>query len=86
MFKLYPEKLIIFGNGFDLWMGLPTTYEDYKDFISEHIKEYQNCWNLFKFIETKLNVADSTLKLWSNLEQGLYDFLTKNNIKKLMNL
>lgn len=78
MFKLYPEKLIIFGNGFDLWMGLPTTYEDYKSFIFEHKKEYQNCWNLFKFIETKLNVADSTLKLWSNLEQGLYDFLTMN--------
>jgi len=78
MFKLYPEKLIIFGNGFDLWMGLPTTYGDYKNFISDHKKEYQNCWNLFKFIETKLNVADSTLKLWSNLEQRLYDFLTKN--------
>jgi len=78
MFKLYPEKLIIFGNGFDLWMGLPTTYEDYKNFIFEHKKEYQNCWNLFKFIETKLNVANSTLKLWSNLEQRLYKFLTDN--------
>ncbi len=85
MFKLYPEKLIIFGNGFDLWMGLPTTYEDYKNFISDHKKEYQNCWNLFKFIETKLNVADSNL--WSNLEQRLYDFLTKNieKINELVN-
>ena len=77
MFKLYPKKLIIFGNGFDLWMGLPTKYKNYKDFISRK-KEYQNCYNLFDFIERKLNMGNPTFDYWNNLEQGFYKFLTDN--------
>ena len=33
------RKLIIIGNGFDRWQGLPTSYEDFRKYYSQHIEE-----------------------------------------------
>lgn len=82
---MYPKKLIIFGNGFDLWMGFPTTYDKYIKFISNK-KEYQNFYNLFQSIR-KLAEDNQKNYFWSRLEQNLFDFLTKNieKVDKLVN-
>lgn len=31
------KNLIIIGNGFDRWQGLPTSYDNFKQYYSEHI-------------------------------------------------
>ena len=38
-------KLLVFGNGFDLWLGLPTKFSNYKKFL-EKTKKYPNCYKL----------------------------------------
>lgn len=33
------KKLVIIGNGFDRWQNLPTSYDNFKKYYFEHIKE-----------------------------------------------
>ena len=33
------KNLILVGNGFDLWQGLPTSYERFRQYYAEHIEE-----------------------------------------------
>ena len=33
------RNLIIIGNGFDCWQGIPTSYEKFRVYYNEHIAE-----------------------------------------------
>lgn len=33
------RNLIIIGNGFDCWQGIPTSYEKFRVYYKEHIAE-----------------------------------------------
>lgn len=33
------KNLIIVGNGFDRWQGLPTSYDEFRKFYFDHIDE-----------------------------------------------
>mgnify|MGYP003293505887 CR=1 FL=1 len=73
----FPEKLIIFGNGFSLWLGLPTKYYNYKKFLLRNKEKYQNALMLFDVITNYCNDAD-----WNRLEDDMYNFaINKNKIE-----
>ena len=38
MSKSYYRNLVIIGNGFDRWQGLPTSYDDFKEFYRNNIR------------------------------------------------
>lgn len=55
--------LVIVGNGFDLWHGLPTSYSNFKIFL-ENDGKHQN------FLEDISEYIDETV-LWSDFEYAL---------------
>ena len=60
------KKLIIIGNGFDLYFGLPTSYEEFEKHITKkHPKEKEDIEDVFLPQEQ----GESTL--WSNFEENL---------------
>lgn len=58
------SKLHIIGNGFDLWHGLPTSYELFYDFAKDTLDELES----FYLIDTVQNGP------WSNFENCLGKF------------
>ena len=36
------KNLIIIGNGFDCWQGIPTSYEKFRIYYSDHVEEAAN--------------------------------------------
>ena len=33
------KKLVLIGNGFDRWRGLPTSYNEFRNYYLTHIEE-----------------------------------------------
>lgn len=42
MFKPKYRNLVIIGNGFDRWQGLPTAYDEFRKYYSAHLDETMN--------------------------------------------
>ncbi len=62
-------KLIIIGNGFDLYHNMKTSYMDYRDFlIQSGYKDIVECYELR--LEGD-NDYDMTKLLWSNIESQI---------------
>ena len=57
------NTLVIVGNGFDLWHGLPTSYADFKIFL-------ENNGNHKNFLEDISKYIDESA-LWSDFEHAL---------------
>lgn len=60
--KMKKRKLVIIGNGFDRFHGIPSSYWDFKKYLCE--KGY------YAFVETLENYIDSD-ELWSDFESEL---------------
>lgn len=73
--------LLILGNGFDLYHGLPTSYSDYHNWLVGHDKQVVTDFNSFDFAaegpdpECDLNCMRSSAKeddpRWCSLEESL---------------
>ena len=42
VFKPKYRNLVIIGNGFDRWQGLPTAYDEFRKYYSAHLDEAMN--------------------------------------------
>lgn len=42
VFKSKYRNLVIIGNGFDRWQGLPTAYDEFRKYYSAHLDEAMN--------------------------------------------
>lgn len=61
-------KLWVIGNGFDLYHGLPTSYEDFYNFI----RKQRNNMHMINFMELVVSQANTeSYRLWSNFEENL---------------
>lgn len=58
---MYPTKLYVIGNGFDLWHGIPSSYAQFKEYVRQHDRE------LFDAIDRYLPAEED----WSDLESAL---------------
>lgn len=71
--QLFPDEgntLLIFGNGFDINLGFPTSYKDY--FISDYfpfVHDDQNCHSLGHYVYEK-----GILEKWYDLENMLAEY------------
>ena len=65
-------KLLVLGNGFDLWLGLPTEFNDYKGFLEKNGNKYSNYYNLLRVIASKNQDYD-----WNRLEDDMVSWLIK---------
>lgn len=59
--------LYILGNGFDLYHGLPTRYEDYKRFLSDKHPWTQSGYANFNYLD-----INGEGERWSNVEKALH--------------
>ena len=59
------KTLFVIGNGFDLYHGVQSRYEDFHKWLTENRN-----WSRFESIEQHFRQAD----LWSNLEENLATF------------
>ena len=53
------KNLIIIGNGFDCWQGIPTSYEKFRVYYNEHIEE----------VASKLGYSFYTIKDTAGIEK-----------------
>lgn len=53
------RNLIIIGNGFDCWQGIPTSYEKFRVYYNEHIAE----------VASKLGYSFYTIKDTAGIEK-----------------
>lgn len=60
---MHPTKLYVIGNGFDLWHGIPSSYGQFKEYVSRHDRD------LFDAVDRYLPAVED----WSNLESALAD-------------
>ncbi len=65
-----PTSLYIIGNGFDLWHGIPSGYEHFKEYVRLHDR------NLFQAVENYLPAGDD----WWSLESALAEIDVDNII------
>lgn len=65
------STLVIIGNGFDIWHGLPTTFCDFKEECSDYLIEYISYFD----------DLHSTDRNWSNFENSLQSFNTTSFIE-----
>lgn len=56
--------LVIIGNGFDMWHGLPTGYRDFRDNHRESLEPYFQYFKAF----------NNTTRFWNNFERSLGTF------------
>lgn len=59
-------KLLIFGNGLDLWLRLTTKFSDFKKILEEYKNEYSNYYNLLN----KIAHAEGDVE-WNKLEDDM---------------
>lgn len=65
-------RLLIIGNGFDLYHGLKTGYKDYAHFLQEHYPEtLENVQSSKYFDGTCSDIFDSTDLFWTDIESNL---------------
>ena len=55
------KNLIIIGNGFDCWQGIPTSYEKFRVYYNEHIEE----------VASKLGYSFYTIKDTAGIEKKI---------------
>jgi hypothetical protein len=60
--------LYIIGNGFDRFHGLPTSFDDFQDFVSENHKDLKND------LDTFFNFNYKKKDYWANFEKDLKNF------------
>ena len=65
-----PTTLYIIGNGFDLWHGIPSGYEHFKEYVRLHDRD------LFQAVENYLPAGDN----WWSLESALAEIDIDNII------
>ena len=68
------ENILIIGNGFDLYHGLPTKYSHFLDFIKN--------WNLFYIEYNRLRDSDNSTTIPKYIELKDYT-INENNMKQL---
>lgn len=72
--------LYIIGNGFDLAMGLKTSYNDFYDYLRQN---YQKCSQPLQGLLEEINL-DKELRYWSDLESAFGDYTSRiKNIEEL---
>ena len=74
---MLPANTIIIGNGFDLDLGLKTSYRDFLKSNQFRTLLDENCgmdidMNIFQFIKDQ-----SQLETWGGVEASLLDFVQK---------
>ena len=62
------RRLYIIGNGFDLYHGMRTSYEDFRCYIRE------NCSDLSDIFLSYFNLDPDFTELWNKFEQNLGSF------------
>lgn len=72
---IFPNKMLILGNGFCLWFNLPTKYKDYKKFLEQHLDKYSNCYKMLSMIAKS---CDDNAE-WNTIEDDMYQFLCDNH-------
>ena len=81
-------KLVVLGNGFGLWLGLPTKYSDFISFLEQHYEKYKNFLNLLKKVVQVHSKNED--KKWNNLEDDmakfLYDFFSRQNLQNFKSI
>lgn len=60
---MYPTKLYVIGNGFDLWHGIPSSYAQFKEHVRRHDRD------LFDAVDRYLPAEED----WSDFESALAD-------------
>ena len=55
--KIYPSKLYVIGNGFDLWHGIPSSYWDFREYVRYHDRD------IFDTVDSYLPADEN----WSDL-------------------
>ena len=68
-------KFVILGNGFDLWLGLPTKFSDYKEFLEKNRNKYSNCYKLLCHIANTNQDYE-----WNKLENDMGKYFIKNYV------
>lgn len=94
MNKEYNNVVLVIGNGFDLDLGLPTSYSSFirSPYFDNHVSELQkdsDTWNsppdseyLFDFLYSQIDWKDSRhldAKKWVDIENELINFATRGN-------
>lgn len=72
MSKTKVEKIIIIGNGFDLWQGLPTSYVDFKKYYEQNKKQFS--------IDLDINFIVSTNNILYTKFDLFYELINCNEI------
>ena len=72
MSKTKVEKIIIIGNGFDLWQGLPTSYVDFKKYYEQNKKQFS--------IDLDINFIVSTDNILYTKFDLFYELINCNEI------
>lgn len=62
------NRLFIIGNGFDIALGLKTSYQDFYDYYAEQPTEDEN------ILLMKQKIRDGRFETWADLEIGLGKF------------
>ena len=68
-------KLLIFGNGLDLWLELPTKFSDFKKFLE--LEEYKNKYSNYYNLLNKIAYAKEDYE-WNKLEDDMLSWLIEN--------
>lgn len=94
MSKGYNNVVLVIGNGFDLDLGLPTSYSSFiqSQYFDNHVSEQQkksDTWNtttdsdyLFDYLYSRIEWRDSRhldAKKWVDIENELIDFATRKS-------
>lgn len=74
LFNMFKNNILVLGNGFDLYHGLPTRYGDFLDFIKN--------WNLF-YSEYKNLVSNNPSNVKPEFIQLINYNINEENMKKL---
>lgn len=55
------RNLILIGNGFDRWQGLPTSYDEFRKYYSAHIDDAMAALGIYKKIMTEPDGTQKTI-------------------------
>lgn len=61
------DRIVIIGNGFDRFWGLPTSYVDFEKYITRHYPENKNTVERFYYL------GENKSSLWCDFERHLAD-------------
>lgn len=60
-------KLFLIGNGFDRWQGLPTSYDNFRQYYFEHILEISKQFRIKTEVDKAGNIITAVEKIFGDI-------------------